>query len=119
VLRGKHYCVPSVQNQPPQATLELSPGEYVDEVSGRKGSWLDQLKIRTNLGRKIQCGGNGGYPCFFMKEEGTPLEVRMIELEIVHGTHLKIVEPLSFQVNNGTVIHNVKHSTTNNVFYFV
>lgn len=47
--------------------LKLKQGEYLVELEGRTGAWCDQMKVITNLGRVLKCGGNGGnaYRCQF------------------------------------------------------
>jgi hypothetical protein len=42
--------------------LTLQPGEYITHVEGRVGTWLDYLKLTTNLGQTVAAGGHGGHP---------------------------------------------------------
>ena len=41
-------------------TLVLSSGEFITEISGRSGQFVDSLVIRTNLGAVLTAGGTGG-----------------------------------------------------------
>ncbi|ETW07980.1 hypothetical protein H310_02367 [Aphanomyces invadans] len=43
-------------------TLQLLEGEFISEVRGRRGAWMDQLSVTTNFGRSLTAGGNGGGP---------------------------------------------------------
>eukprot|EP01129_Flabellula_baltica_P017043 TRINITY_DN931_c1_g1_i1.p1 TRINITY_DN931_c1_g1~~TRINITY_DN931_c1_g1_i1.p1 ORF type:complete len:473 (-),score=73.63 TRINITY_DN931_c1_g1_i1:58-1476(-) len=48
------------KNNPAEHCMNLSTGEYITSVSGRYGSWIDSIEIRTNHGRILRVGGNGG-----------------------------------------------------------
>jgi hypothetical protein len=47
-----------------QNSFVLNPGEFINEVSGRSGSYLDSITFRTNQGRRFpswgRYGGTGG-----------------------------------------------------------
>ncbi len=45
-------------------TLNFMSGEYISKVSGKSGSEVDSLTIRTNMGRTLSVGGTGGYSSF-------------------------------------------------------
>jgi len=45
-----------------ERVLNFETGEFIIEVSGRAGDFIDQLEIKTNLGRTICVGGTGGVP---------------------------------------------------------
>jgi len=49
------------QDSPFESSLVLESGEYVVDVSGRHGDVIDSLEIRTNRGRVLRHGGNGGH----------------------------------------------------------
>ena len=40
----------------------LRSGEFITEISGRSGQFVDSLTIETNLGARIGLGGLGGGP---------------------------------------------------------
>jgi hypothetical protein len=40
----------------------LRSGEFITEISGRSGQFVDSLTIETNLGARIGFGGSGGGP---------------------------------------------------------
>ena len=40
--------------------LKLGPGEYIEEISGRYGSYIEQLEIRTNKGNVKRYGSLTG-----------------------------------------------------------
>ncbi|KAF4657410.1 Peptide-N(4)-(N-acetyl-beta- glucosaminyl)asparagine amidase [Perkinsus chesapeaki] len=40
--------------------MTIDDGDYITEVTGRSGSWIDYLSIRTFNGREVSAGGNGG-----------------------------------------------------------
>jgi hypothetical protein len=40
----------------------LSLNEFITEISGRSGQYLDSLTIETNLGTRVAFGGTGGGP---------------------------------------------------------
>jgi hypothetical protein len=40
----------------------LRPGEFITEISGRSGEFVDSLTVETNLGARIGFGGSGGGP---------------------------------------------------------
>jgi hypothetical protein len=42
--------------------LGLRSGEFITEISGRSGQFVDSLTIETNLGARIGLGGLGGGP---------------------------------------------------------
>jgi hypothetical protein len=42
--------------------LGLRPNEFITEISGRSGEFLDSLTLETNLGARIGFGGPGGGP---------------------------------------------------------
>jgi Jacalin-like lectin domain len=45
-----------------EARLGLRSGEFITEISGRSGEFVDSLTIETNLGTRIGFGGPGGGP---------------------------------------------------------
>jgi hypothetical protein len=47
-----------------QQTLTLSPGEYVVEINGKHGWYIDRLIVKTSKGQHIACGGKGGAHTF-------------------------------------------------------
>src|SRR5215510_14507879 len=42
--------------------IGMAPGEYITEISGRSGRFVDSLTIETNRGRRLGFGGSGGGP---------------------------------------------------------
>ena len=44
------------------AVLNLAPGEFITEITGRAGNIIDFIKISTSYGQKIELGGYGGNP---------------------------------------------------------
>jgi len=64
-LRGPTPLELGNQNNPYESVLNLETGEFITEVSGRVGNLIDRLEIRTNLGKSISVGGNGGSPFNF------------------------------------------------------
>lgn len=42
--------------------LGLRPNEFITEISGRSGEFLDSLTLETNLGARVGFGGPGGGP---------------------------------------------------------
>lgn len=40
----------------------LRPGEFITEISGRSGQFVDSLTVETNLGSRVGFGGLGGGP---------------------------------------------------------
>ncbi len=46
------------------ATMHLAHGEYITEVYGRYGSYIDSLSLRTNQGQIRRFGGQGGHSDF-------------------------------------------------------
>ena len=68
--------------------LDLASGEYISEVSGRSGAWMDNLTIRTSKGRSLVAGGSGGGPFHVLKkEEGK----RLVALKGGVGGHLHCI----------------------------
>ena len=45
-----------------EMTLGMKPGEFITEISGRSGAYVDSLTIETNQGRRLSFGGPGGGP---------------------------------------------------------
>ncbi|MGI0117672.1 jacalin-like lectin [Zooshikella sp. RANM57] len=43
------------------STLDFTAGEYITSVSGKFGSTVDSMIIRTNRGNVLAKGGSGGY----------------------------------------------------------
>lgn len=68
----------------PTVTLELLRDEVVTRVSGRKGAWTDCLRLETNFGRSITCGGKGGGD--FSVSTPANSEVRHVAFKV--GDHL-------------------------------
>lgn len=77
----------------PTVVFDLWEDEYVAEVSGRKGAWTDGIKLRTNFGREVRCGGNGGGD--FAIRLPPDSEVRAIAFNV--GDHL--TNPVAFVVD--------------------
>ena len=44
-------------------TYKLKKGEYIVKVDGRVGCVVDELKFKTNFGRKLTGGDDGGGDC--------------------------------------------------------
>ena len=42
--------------------IGMKPGEFITEISGRSGAFVDSLTIETSLGRRLGFGGPGGGP---------------------------------------------------------
>jgi len=60
-------CTPAEygnQDQPYESSLVLESGEYIVDVSGKLGEIIDSMEIRTNRGRVLRHGGNGGHTTF-------------------------------------------------------
>lgn len=64
---GSIVCGPLVGNSKaksasssPSAELVLLRDEFVTGLSGRKGAWTDCIRLETNFGRQVLCGGSGG-----------------------------------------------------------
>jgi hypothetical protein len=47
---------------PTETKLGLKPNEFITEISGRTGAFVDSLTIETNLGARVGAGGSGGGP---------------------------------------------------------
>ncbi|ETV85810.1 hypothetical protein, variant 2 [Aphanomyces astaci] len=43
-------------------TLQLLEDEFIVQVRGRRGAWMDQMSVTTNFGRSLTAGGTGGGP---------------------------------------------------------
>ncbi|RHY33275.1 hypothetical protein DYB34_005815 [Aphanomyces astaci] len=43
-------------------TLQLLEDEFIVQVRGRRGAWMDQMSVTTNFGRSLTGGGTGGGP---------------------------------------------------------
>lgn len=74
----------------PTAQLVLFADEAISGVSGRKGAWMDSLRLETSFGRQLSCGGSGGGD-FHVQLPGDS-EVRAISLSV--GDHLN--DPVAF-----------------------
>ncbi len=44
--------------------MKLAAGEYITEIYGRYGSYVDSLSLRTNMGQVRRFGGQGGHSEF-------------------------------------------------------
>jgi hypothetical protein len=42
--------------------VDLAPGEFITEISGRSGQFVDSLTLETSLGQRLSFGGSGGGP---------------------------------------------------------
>eukprot|EP00744_Colponema_vietnamica_P004103 GILI01006178.1.p1 GENE.GILI01006178.1~~GILI01006178.1.p1 ORF type:complete len:356 (-),score=102.15 GILI01006178.1:271-1308(-) len=69
-------------------SLQLGPDEYITEFGGRCGDLIDQIHIRTNLGREARWGGNGGVPFVFDIPHGSALSA----LKGGYANHLHLVK---------------------------
>ena len=47
------------------SVFRLAPGEYITDVGGKYGRYIDSLWIKTNRGRTKTWGGGGGSVDFF------------------------------------------------------
>src|SRR5262245_47496216 len=56
----KHGGPGGTLSEPLGLNLWLQPGEYITEISGRFGNFVDPLQIRTNVRLYNRCGGQGG-----------------------------------------------------------
>lgn len=45
-----------------ETRIGLRPGEFITEISGKSGEFLDSLTVETNLGARLGFGGPGGGP---------------------------------------------------------
>ncbi|KAF4701450.1 Peptide-N(4)-(N-acetyl-beta- glucosaminyl)asparagine amidase, partial [Perkinsus olseni] len=59
----------SPHGEPKAHALTIERGEYITEVTGRCGSWIDHLSIRTSNGREISAGGSGGAEFSVLKRD--------------------------------------------------
>ena len=50
--------------------LGLRPNEFITEISGRSGEFLDSLTLETNLGARIGFGGPGGSRMILISHDG-------------------------------------------------
>lgn len=58
VINGKSYGgTGGVQTE----TLKFDSDEFIEEMHVRHGQYVDYLYIKTNKGRSIKGGGNGGH----------------------------------------------------------
>jgi len=55
-----------------QSTFTLRNGEYITQIYGRSGAYVDSLKLTTNQNRRRHWGGNGGSRTYGFKS--TPHE---------------------------------------------
>lgn len=85
----------------PTAQLILFADEVITGVSGRKGAWMDSLRLETSFGRQLSCGGSGGGD--FHVQLPVDSEVRAISLSV--GDHLN--DPIAF-VSESTSSAGVK-----------
>lgn len=68
--------------------LILSQGEYITQVGGRSGAWLDRISFKTNYGRTLECGkSTGGEPFNF---EVPGMVVSYFKYEV--GNHVNLIE---------------------------
>ncbi|TDH68523.1 hypothetical protein CCR75_004577 [Bremia lactucae] len=72
------------QASQPSKIFELLQDEVISGISGSKGAWIDSLTLRTNFGRTITCGGEGGVG--FTVPIPAQTEIRSILFKI--GDHL-------------------------------
>jgi len=61
-MRGNTPVEMGNNDNPYERVLNLESGEFIVEVSGRSGNIIDRLDIRTNFGKTLSVGGNGGTP---------------------------------------------------------
>jgi hypothetical protein len=45
-----------------EVSFGMRPGEFITEISGRSGEFVDSLTIETNFGLRVGFGGPGGGP---------------------------------------------------------
>jgi hypothetical protein len=45
-----------------ETRIGMRPGEFITEISGRSGEFVDSLTVETNQGRRLGFGGPGGGP---------------------------------------------------------
>jgi hypothetical protein len=45
-----------------ETRLGLRPGEFITQIEGRSGQFVDSLTVETNLGARVGFGGPGGGP---------------------------------------------------------
>jgi V8-like Glu-specific endopeptidase len=50
-------------------TLPLDPDEYIKEISGRCGCWIDQLAFKTTKGKSVKAGTSTGGADFILAVE--------------------------------------------------
>lgn len=74
----------------PTTELILFADEVITGVSGRKGAWMDSLRLETSFGRQLACGGSGGGD--FHVQLPVNNQVRAISLSV--GDHLN--DPIAF-----------------------
>lgn len=68
----------------PATIFEFWEDEFITEVSGRKGAWMDSITFKTSYGREVRCGGYGGNGFIIKISPGS--EVRAIGFNT--GDHL-------------------------------
>nr|CCA21977.1 peptideN(4)(Nacetylbetaglucosaminyl)asparagine amidase putative [Albugo laibachii Nc14] len=83
--------IASEHKESPAVELTLFPFEFITEMSGGKGAWIDSLSVQTNFKRTITCGGSGG-DSFKINGPNSMQEIRSIELAV--GDHLN--DPIAF-----------------------
>jgi hypothetical protein len=78
VLSG-NKSAKSKRNEP-TASFELLPDEYITGLTGRKGAWTDCIRLETNYGRVLSCGGSGGDEFRVLLPSGT--EIRAVSFDV-------------------------------------
>eukprot|EP01016_Furgasonia_blochmanni_P042732 TRINITY_DN5698_c0_g1_i1.p1 TRINITY_DN5698_c0_g1~~TRINITY_DN5698_c0_g1_i1.p1 ORF type:complete len:105 (+),score=25.62 TRINITY_DN5698_c0_g1_i1:63-377(+) len=59
-IADAHVGTNSSKSKPQEITLDL--GEHIVEITGNSGDLVDRVKIVTNKGKTLECGGKGGNP---------------------------------------------------------
>lgn len=83
--------IASALREIPTVEVTLMPFEFITEMSGHKGAWLDSITLRTNFKRTFMCGGSGG-DFFKISSPSFMEEIRSIEFAV--GDHLN--DPIAF-----------------------
>jgi hypothetical protein len=56
----KHGGPGGTLSEPLGVQIELQPGEFIVQISGRSGNFVDSMQIQTNFQLLNRCGGQGG-----------------------------------------------------------
>ncbi|KAF4748622.1 Peptide-N(4)-(N-acetyl-beta- glucosaminyl)asparagine amidase, partial [Perkinsus olseni] len=87
----------SPHGEPKAHALTIEKGEYITEVTGRCGSWIDYLSIRTSNGREISAGGSGGAEFSILKRDDGK---RATGFRVGFGCHMHNIGVYTVTVND-------------------